>query len=337
MRRITLMWLLMSLACGGHYPTSTPPEARVLVEMPTLAALTAEEQTLWVQHMSASLAWELRESQGCRYAVRLQPTERGGVTVYESTLNGYYADASATDVVQTRVVMGLGCEHGFGQDRGQITRAAASAGEVQLILEDNMSQPGLSSALLITGGQGTTVEIYEQAHPSHRAFTAAAAAAIEDELRALLSAQDELAERCVVEHLVPPGSTQTGAPSLAVTDGMQPGIYQLTAWVNPGESATVEARVFAAGPAGDRPVPEEVGAIDSELSAARLRARSRRLVAGCQQPERLFRYQSEVTLYEGDWGQPYRARFELWHIDSGEGGEDVLLVSTTRQVEGWMQ
>ena len=331
------MFLIMSLACAGRYPTSTPPEARVRVEMPTLAALTASEQALWLQHMTASLAWEIRMKGGCRYAVRIQPTERDGAIVYESTLNGYHSDFSSTDVVQTRVVMGLGCEHGFGRDRGQITRTGASAGEVQLILEDYMDQPGLNSALLITGGQGTTLEIYEQAHPERRAFTAAVIEEVEAELSALLSARDELAEHCVVEGLMPPGSTQTGAPSLAAEDGMQPGIYQLTGWVNPGQPGTVEARVFAAGPAGDRPVPEAVGPIDGELSAERLRARSRRLVAGCPEQERLFRYQSEVTVYEGDWGQPYMARFELWYIDPDDSSRAALLVSTTRQIEGWMQ
>ena len=41
----------LSLACGVPYPQTTPPEAQVQVDLPTLAGLNAGEQGLWVHRL----------------------------------------------------------------------------------------------------------------------------------------------------------------------------------------------------------------------------------------------------------------------------------------------
>lgn len=325
-RASALVGLILALACGGtpdmrmplvdpDYPVRTPPEAVVDVSLPTLAALTQEQSELWERHLRSSLRWEIRLERGCAYAVELQPNTQGRY------------------IVQTGVVMGLGCSHGFGRDRGQIVRASANAGPTQLVLENYMDQPGDNTALLITGGVGHTLEIFEQSQDDRRAFTTGALARIEAELAGVLEAADELRVSGLIDALVPESSTERGgADRLEIHNGMQPGIYLVEGWVNPAAAGIVQLRVFVEGPEGQS-LPLGVPQPGTELSAERLRPQSQRKIGYGPDPDVRFRYQSEIKIYEGDWGQPYRARFELWHLNRGT---ERQLTQASRRIEGWM-
>jgi hypothetical protein len=49
-----------------------------------------------------------------------------------------------------------------------------------------------------------------------------------------------------------------------------------------------------------------------------------------------FIYESPITIYEGDWGVYYPARFELWFVpDSGQ--QERKLIEQIFKVEGWMR
>ena len=41
------------------------------------------------------------------------------------------------------------------------------------------------------------------------------------------------------------------------------------------------------------------------------------------------------TVYEGDWGHPYAARFELWFRN--ENGHETKLAKKNYKIEGWMR
>jgi len=41
------------------------------------------------------------------------------------------------------------------------------------------------------------------------------------------------------------------------------------------------------------------------------------------------------TIYEGDWGKPYAARFEVWYKPQN-GGEETKLMEKNYKIEGWM-
>lgn len=47
-------------------------------------------------------------------------------------------------------------------------------------------------------------------------------------------------------------------------------------------------------------------------------------------------WQQEFTIYEGDWGDYYAARIEVWHKDAQTGMERKLMEKVYR-VEGWMR
>jgi hypothetical protein len=42
------------------------------------------------------------------------------------------------------------------------------------------------------------------------------------------------------------------------------------------------------------------------------------------------------TIYEGDWGKPYAARFELWFIPDN-GGQERKLIAKNYKIEGWQR
>ena len=44
----------------------------------------------------------------------------------------------------------------------------------------------------------------------------------------------------------------------------------------------------------------------------------------------------QFTIYEGDWGDYYAARIEVWHQDANTG-EETKLMEKTYRVDGWMR
>ena len=71
---------------------------------------------------------------------------------------------------------------------------------------------------------------------------------------------------------------------------------------------------------------------NKQLSVDRLVPRSRRHVGWSKQGETFFEYNTEFTVYEGDWSSKYMARFELWHIT--RQGEHKL-VEKVQLINGW--
>lgn len=123
--------------------------------------------------------------------------------------------------------------------------------------------------------------------------------------------------------LLPEGSTRSGSAEIVLLNGMQPGVYQVVAWANPGSAGTVFLKAF------------EIS-LGTRLSEGRLHERSNARIGWSDDPNELFRYGSEVTIYEGDWRKPYAARFELWfHPD--DGSTDRKLAQRNFKIEGWMR
>ena len=43
------------------------------------------------------------------------------------------------------------------------------------------------------------------------------------------------------------------------------------------------------------------------------------------------------TIYEGHWGKPYAARFELWFVSDNSGGQEKKLLEKNYKIEGWQR
>jgi hypothetical protein len=53
-------------------------------------------------------------------------------------------------------------------------------------------------------------------------------------------------------------------------------------------------------------------------------------------PTEKFGAKSGFTIYEGDWGKPYAARFEVWFKPDSKGPERKL-AERIYKIEGWQR
>ena len=115
---------------------------------------------------------------------------------------------------------------------------------------------------------------------------------------------------------------------LQIWDGMQGGIYHYDFYYGPIPAGEVFLRCFEATKniklsAGGFLLKDEIYesskvSIDSTFSFSKLVDQQR------------------FTIYEGDWGDYYAARIEVWHKDAKTGQETKLMEKVYR-VEGWMR
>ena len=144
-----MLWLTTIWACAAFdrptYPVITPPEAIVDVSLPTLAALTPADLTLWERYTRGHPGWEVASTRDCLYAVRV---------VDEAGASNGYIQWRTDGLHQTRVVTAFGCSLSPDRTGGDTVRTSALAGPTQLRLEDYMQQPGDNSLLVVAGGSG---------------------------------------------------------------------------------------------------------------------------------------------------------------------------------------
>ena len=74
---------------------------------------------------------------------------------------------------------------------------------------------------------------------------------------------------------------------------------------------------------------------DIPLSEDRLQERIKVAIDSTKSFSQLV-HNKNFTIYEGDWGDYYAARVEVWHIDAKTGKETMLMEKVYR-VEGWMR
>jgi hypothetical protein len=314
---------LVVVALAGCDLTQGRATVSVQVEMPSLAALTASDRSLLEQHFSGSLAWHVFDERGRRYAVRRQKIG----AEYRTGSNGFISDFSSKEVVQTRVLIGLDGEYGFGHDQSRWTRATARGGRTPVFTFKDGDQPGRESYLIVTGGNGITVEVFEQSHLEERRFTAAALAEVEAEL-AQIRARGALAT-VVAGSMRPPGPVE-----FSVDDGMQPGMFGVRGWLPANAPGEAFVRVFYTGKpeAGDKIPPELAGKGETDLTGERGTAAAR---IGWSSDGSRFHYAGGLMIKTGDWEHHYPARFELWFRP--DSGAPRKLASVERRIAGWQR
>ena len=192
-------------------------------------------------------------------------------------------------------------------------------------------KPGHTGGLVIAGAKPVyrshciitadtlVLEIFEESDDWERRLTKATLACLEEELRPLAASPDWK----TIRRLLPVGSVKRGSPSLDLRKSFQPGIYNSEIWANPGESGRLYLRAFEV----TRGTP---------LSAGRLKEYSNEWIGWSDDPAELFLSNTHFTIYEGDWGKPYAARFEVWFVpDSGQ--PERKLMERAFKIEGWQR
>ena len=184
------------------------------------------------------------------------------------------------------------------------------------------AEDGYFESCLLTKSTGGTLEICEQSDRPGRGFTVAALAAVDRELTSVIHSPVAKAKGFDAG-LMPPKSVRMGKPELRVTDGMQGGIYQVSAWVNAREPGYAYLKVFEATK-------------NTPLSDDSMSAESDEYVGWSADPKQQFFYNREVRIDPGNWDNHYPARFELW-FKPNSGKHARKLISRIYLVCGWQR
>lgn len=174
------------------------------------------------------------------------------------------------------------------------------------------------SHCVITAG-GLVVEVFEQSGGAERRLTKAGIGYVAEEIGALLKQPDEAGLR----QQLPAGSIRAGEPTIDLRNSFQPGIYDAYIWANPGEPGRVYLKAFEVTKG-------------TALSVRSLDKRSNEWIGWSDDEGELFLSNTHFIIYEGDWGDPYAARFEVWFApDSGEAERNLL--SRVFRIQGWQR
>jgi hypothetical protein len=296
-------------------PTSTV--ASILPDLEVLNEFAGPNRAALIDALAADPAWFVTEERGHPYAYRRMVV--GGRL--QNSLNGFYSSSSVapdSDVrFQVRVVIGFDgpvFDDPFRR-RGIVTVAKPATNPIPLRVVADRNGQGLESYVIVQR-DFAALEVFEQSE--HRARPATQLAI--DEVRRVLQTALSTITNSGGSPFRPVGA---GGPSIEVANGMQGGIYHVRALANPGERGVSHLKVFEATQ-------------NTPLSVARLGPRSRARIGWSSNPGELFLYQSEITVYEGDWGNYYPARFELWFTPDS-GGVPRKLIEDIFRIEGWQR
>lgn len=115
-----------------------------------------------------------------------------------------------------------------------------------------------------------------------------------------------------------------------IYNGYQPGLYQYKFWSKRINKGKIYLKAF------------EITQNDP-LSVDRLKESSTISVYNSSDSLAMFQLENGVSgnerpfiIYEGDWGKPYAARFELWYI-SDNGKNEIKLLEKNYKIEGWQR
>ncbi len=228
--------------------------------------------------------------------------------VYHTTLNGYFSQSDFLSYppqsmgFQFRVLIGFQDETWSHHSRSADLLKLGEEVEVELDHDNQMYE----SHLMIKG-EGFHIEFLEQSPLTERSLT--------------LLAIDYLGS------MVDDESWKIGVPSeekpdLFLVNGFQGGIYDLQYWINPGEPGYTYLKAF------------EITK-NTPLSADRMKWVTKERAGWSNNPSETFYGNSHFTIYEGNWGEYYGARVELW-FQPLDGKPERLLMKKNYRVQGWM-
>ncbi|MEI8290289.1 MAG: hypothetical protein WCH99_12530 [Verrucomicrobiota bacterium] len=171
---------------------------------------------------------------------------------------------------------------------------------------------------------GVWVEIFEQSGKPERRVTKATLTALEKEFSEFeKNPETALAgARARSRELAIRLADKSGQPFRLLT-GMQPGMYGVAYSLNPGEPGLVYLKAFEVTKGTPLSVDDLKGASET------------RMTWSTETAER-FGAKAGFTIYEGDWGKPYAARFEVW-FKPDSGKTEHKLAERIFKIEGWQR
>lgn len=103
----------------------------------------------------------------------------------------------------------------------------------------------------------------------------------------------------------------------------QPGIYKYDLWVSSIEKGNVYLKAFE---------------VTKNYQLSEIRLKEKTTISIFNPTDSLMKYgiKEDFIIYEGDFGKPYAARFEIWFNPDNEGKERKL-IEKNYKIEGWMR
>lgn len=282
--------------------------------VPSLKKAATDHGKLFNDYLEASPDWHVFIEGGNRFAARRW--SYGGEPRDE--LHGYISEFDESTQFQTRCLLCL--------DRKQWSRYSVEhvdEGKTPFTPTMRFENKLHESRVMIDCG-GVWMEIFEQSNKPERRITKATLSALDKEFSQFLSnpataianarsKSGELAQRLA----------GTDGRPFQLQNGMQPGIYEVFYSLNPGEPGSVYLKAFEVTKG-------------TPLSVDRLRMRSETRMTWSKNPAERFGGKAGFTIYEGDWGKPYAARFEVW-FKPDSGSPDRKLAERNFKIEGWQR
>lgn len=291
---------------GGDNPDFTP-------NMPSLRKASTEQSKAFRDYIEASPNWHIFMENGNHFASRIWSYEG----IPRDTLHGYISDFSKP-AFQTRCLLCLDRKQ-WSNYKVQHAKEGLNTVTPRMTRENNL----YDSQVMIECG-GVWVEIFEQSDKPERRITKATLTALEAEF-------SEFEKNPQTSIALMRGKSDVLAKRLAGKDshlfrllpGMQPGIYTVVYALNPGEPGALYLKAFEITQG-------------TPLSVDTLKRTSETRMTWSTNATDRFGAQAGFTIYEGDWGKPYAARFEVWFKpDSGQ--PDRKLAERNFKIEGWQR
>lgn len=294
-------------APGCDDPTFIP-------SMPSLRRASTEHSKDILAYLEASPDWHVFMERGNRFAARRWSHD--GEPRY--TLHGYISEFGGEDGFQTRCLICIDRKQ-WSSYRVEHVREGNKPAKPEIKTGNNLSE----SRVMIECG-GVWVEIFEQSGTPERRITKATLQALEKEFSGFVAnpAETLANARGKARDLALRLACTDGQP-FHLTDGMQRGIYGVVYTLNPGEPGVVYLKA------------SEVTK-GTRLSEESLRQASATRMTWSSDPAERFGAKAGFTIYEGDWGKPYAARFEVW-FKPDSGKSERKLAERVFKIEGWQR
>lgn len=283
-------------------------------EMPSLRSATTNHPGTFRDYIEASPDWHVFVERETRFAARRWSFEGEP----RDTLHGYISEFGGDAAFQTRCLICLDRKP-WSKYRVQHVEEGQQPVKPEMRRGNNLHE----SRVMIECG-GVWVEIFEQSAQPERRVTKATVGNLEREFSEFLRNPEGAVTRARSRsrELAKLLAGKDDYPFRLVT-GMQPGIYGVVYSLNPGEPGSVYLKAFEVTQG-------------TPLSVERLKEKSETRMTWSTELAERFGAKAGFTIYEGDWGKPYAARFEVWFKpDSGEA--ERKLAERIFKIEGWQR
>ena len=297
-----------ALAAPGNEATEFVPS------MPSLRKASTDHADTFGSYIEASPDWHVFHEQGNRFASRRW--SYGGEP--RDTLHGYISEFGGFFGFQTRCLLCLDRKH-WSRYSVQHVQEGENPVQPQMTLGNNLHE----SRVMIECG-GVWVEVFEESGTPERRVTKATVTALEREFSEFLrNPKDAVAAaQAKSRELARRLAGKDGRP-FRLVQGIQPGIYGVVYALNPGEPGSVYLKAFEVTKG-------------TPLSAKSLEADSKTRMTWSTKAAERFGAKSGFMIYEGDWGKPYAARFEVW-FSPDSGKKERKLAENVFRIEGWQR